>query len=132
MNMSNTEVGGALSTFDKPYGSDGDDLNISFSYNVAGLTIDDAIYKLRIPVPTHVKLDVDGIEHLILAGGVKAFGEVQTVLVEVSQSFGKQQKEIKDFLTNYGFHLKGYSKEEKGLFNISYDQTTINQIWRRK
>lgn len=54
-----------------------------FKQSVPALKGDDAVALLGIPAPTHIKLDVDGIEGLILAGMPKVLASVKTVLVEV-------------------------------------------------
>jgi hypothetical protein len=45
--------------------------------------MDDARGLLGLPLPDHVKLDVDGIEGRIWAGGPETLRTVKTVIVEV-------------------------------------------------
>lgn len=54
-----------------------------FKQSVPGMRGDDAVALLGIPTPTHIKLDVDGIEGPILAGMPKILRSVREVLVEV-------------------------------------------------
>lgn len=54
-----------------------------FKQSVPALRGDDAVKLLGIPAPTHIKLDVDGIEGLILAGMPEVLARVKTVMVEV-------------------------------------------------
>ncbi len=54
-----------------------------FKQSVPALRGDDAVKIFGIPAPTHIKLDVDGIEGLILAGMPELLKRVKTVLVEV-------------------------------------------------
>jgi len=131
LNMTSTEVGGALSTFDKSYGFDGNALKTIFSYTTFALTIDDAVHKFGIPEPEHIKLDVDGIEHLILFGSSNSLFKVKTILIEISQEFKEQKKILTNFLNNEGFHHKKFTNEELHKFNISEDMPTVNQIWVR-
>lgn len=53
-----------------------------FSQAVPALTVD-GLVALGAPPPTHIKLDVDGIEAAILRGAVGALAGVREVLVEV-------------------------------------------------
>jgi len=69
LNMSSTEWGGALSTFGHDFGHDGEKMNKVFEFSTIGLSMVDAVKLLNIPQPDYIKLDVDGIEHLILKGG---------------------------------------------------------------
>jgi FkbM family methyltransferase len=131
LNMTSTEIGGALSTFDKSYGFDGKELKTIFMYTTFALTIDDAVQKFGIPAPEHIKLDVDGIEHLILAGGTNSLSKVKTVLIEISQEFKEQKAIVTAFLENEGFRHKKFTSEEMQKFNISEDMPTVNQIWVR-
>jgi FkbM family methyltransferase len=54
-----------------------------FSQGVIAITMDDARRLFALPQPDHVKLDVDGIEGRILAGGPDTLRGVKSVIVEV-------------------------------------------------
>lgn len=54
-----------------------------FSQAVPAISIDRLIADFGAPAPSHIKLDVDGIEAAILRGGRGALAGVQEVLVEV-------------------------------------------------
>ena len=69
LNMTTTDWGGALSTFGESYGDDGKDLKNIFKFSTVGISMDQAVYDLDLPLPSYIKMDVDGIEHLILSGG---------------------------------------------------------------
>lgn len=104
--MSNTQWGGALSTFDKMYGQDGRTLNTQFKYQIYGMTIQDAITRLGLPLPHYIKIDVDGIEHLILAGGPAVLVQVDSVLVEINEEFPEQTENAAKLLSAAGLTLK--------------------------
>ena len=55
----------------------------AFSQAVVAYRMDDAIAMLGLPAPTHLKLDVDGVEGLILAGGPSALKGLKSAIVEV-------------------------------------------------
>ena len=59
-------MGGAKSTFGQNYGHDGQPLDKIFELHTIGLSMMDAVKLLKIPEPDYIKMDVDGIEHLIL------------------------------------------------------------------
>jgi FkbM family methyltransferase len=65
MKMSSTEWGGALSTFGEAYGWYGKEFQPVFEFKTIGLTMENTVTSLSIPQPDYIKLDVDGIEHLI-------------------------------------------------------------------
>jgi FkbM family methyltransferase len=54
-------------------------------YPVVAGSADRLIQLLNLPTPDHLKLDVDGIEPLILAGATEALTGVRSVLVEVEE-----------------------------------------------
>lgn len=60
---------GGLSTFGQNYGWDGMTLRQVFEFQAVGLSMEDAVQRLGLPQLDYIKMDVDGIEHLILQGG---------------------------------------------------------------
>ena len=81
------------------------------------MSMDDCIKLLNFEKPNYIKIDVDGIEHLILKGSTDTLKSVKSILVEVNKNFDKQAKDIEKYLTESGFKL-----EQKGY---------PNQIWKR-
>lgn len=127
LTMTSTSWGGAISSFGESYGPDGKQLRNIFEYLILGISMDDSDRYLNIPVPDYIKMDVDGIEHLILLGGSGILSKVKSILVEVDDSFKKQVNETNQLLLNAGLFLK-YKKR-----SILFDNTTVyNQIWIRK
>ncbi len=88
--MTSTEWGGALSTFQESYGQDGKGMLASFEYRICGVMMDEVVSSLGIPLPQYIKMDVDGIEHLILAGGVKVLAQIKGILIEINDAFSEQ------------------------------------------
>ncbi len=127
--MTSTELGGAMSTFNEKYGHDGNKLNSIFSYNTLGITINDCIDYFNLQLPDYVKIDVDGIEHLILEGGKETLINVKSILIEVNDEFKFQFNETKKILTNLGFKLIKKSHAEYFDFSKTSEKTTYNQIW---
>lgn len=126
LHMTTTDWGGALSTFGQTYGSDGQPLVQVFEYSTISISMDEAVERLRIPVPHYVKIDVDGIEHLILAGGNGVLKQVRGVLVEISKGFREQADLANKLLEQAGLVMDraagGASTEAQG---------TVNQVWVR-
>jgi FkbM family methyltransferase len=132
MKMTSTEWGGALSTFGKNIGEDGGAISEIFSYQMMGITIDDAISKLKIPKPDYIKMDVDGIEHFILKGGTNTLGEISGILIEINDDFKDQSKESKEILEDMGLVLVEKRHGVKFDDKNSRFHHTYNQIWTRK
>jgi len=103
--MSSTAWGGALSTFGQDFDQHGGKLNSIFEYQTMGMTMDEATQLLNIPPPRFIKIDVDGIEHLILRGGTETLKNVESVMVEIDDDFTDQAEETARHLRNAGLTL---------------------------
>ena len=64
----------------------------NFRYNTIGLPADRLREIFKIPFPNYLKLDVDGIEDLILAGATEVLKKAKGVLVEVQHSKSEEQR----------------------------------------
>jgi FkbM family methyltransferase len=122
--LSSTEWGGALSTFQESFGQDGRDLAASFEYRICGVTMDSAATVLGIPIPHYIKMDVDGIEHFILAGGANVLIQIKGILIEINDTFSEQSKCAVQLLESAGLSL--YKK-----CRVDGAEGQYNQWWVR-
>jgi FkbM family methyltransferase len=127
LNMSMTDWGGAMSTFGESYTHDGKLLNKVFEFSTIGISMDHAVSRLDITQPDYIKMDVDGIEHLILQGGISVLTKVRGVLIEINDEFDKQSTDTIQYLSAAGLEL--LEKRHSEMFE---DTFVFNQIWRRK
>ncbi|MFM9002127.1 MAG: FkbM family methyltransferase [Acidimicrobiaceae bacterium] len=65
--------------------------NKNFKYNTISLPADRLLEIFNIPFPNYLKLDVDGIEALILSGAKEVLSRTTSVLVEVQHSTLEKQ-----------------------------------------
>ena len=130
-NMSTIEAGGALSTFGETYTHDGTEIEKSFNYNVPGTTLDETISFFKLPQPKYLKIDVDGIEHLIIEGADQTLNSVQSILVEVNDKFKLQNDKINKKLTEKGFEMRE-KKQSELLSKTEQVKDVFNQIWYKK
>ena len=121
--MSNTDWGGALSTFGESFDQNGNVMNEVFEFQTIGVSMNDAVRLLEIPLPKFIKIDVDGIEHFILRGGTDVLNKVESVLVEINDDFAEQAEQTEQHLKNAGLSL--YRKYDLGEGN------QYNQLWIR-
>jgi FkbM family methyltransferase len=127
LNMTTISWGGAISSFGESYGPDGSHLKSIFEYSILGITMDYAHKSLKIPLPNYIKIDVDGIEHLILLGGEEILANVKSILIEVDDSFNKQVQHTNQLLSNAGLVLKHKKR------SIAFENTSVyNQVWIRE
>lgn len=131
LRMTSTEWGGALSTFGRDYGFDGKKMRPVFEYQTFGLTMDDAVSKLKLPPPEYIKVDVDGIEHLILRGGESVLRAVRGVLVEINDNFREQAEQASALLQAAGLRLAAKRQSDLIESSTTGHDKTFNQIWQR-
>lgn len=129
--LTSTDWGAAMSTFAQSYGHDGEPIRKVFEFSTIGLSMADAVDLLRIPCPEYIKMDVDGIEHLILKGGLQILRRTKSVLVEINDRFAFQADSASQYLREAGLSLK----EKKHADHFDCDpgaaRYTYNQIWGR-
>lgn len=129
----NTDEGGALSAFGVDYGHDGKPIDMDIKYSVVGFSLDDLLESGAIKeMPSIIKIDVDGIEHLILKGATKtlSISTLKSIFIEVNDDFEEQSAQVKTILESAGFKLK--EKRHSEIFEGSAQfGSTYNQIWIR-
>jgi FkbM family methyltransferase len=131
LQLTTSELGGALSTFDHNIGYDGKKIQKVFEFSVMGITIDYAKAKLDLPQPDYIKMDVDGIEHFILSGGIEVLTSVKGVIIEVNDDYKEQADNCYKLLSSAGLTLQ--NKKHSDLFEgeDSLFKNCFNQIWIR-
>ena len=91
----------------------GEDLDFNLCPKISGLIqgsvsykLDELIQKNMLPVPTHIKIDVDGLEHKIIDGAAKTIANenVKSVLVELNTNL-EVHRSIISRMENIGFFL---------------------------
>ena len=126
--MSSDEVGGALSTFGKEYGYDGKRLDFKFQFQGIGMRMDNAVDLWGLDQPDYVKVDVDGIEHLVLEGFGEKLKKVKSLLIEVNKDFKEQAAAIEHLMIKHDFNLL----TEHPLTSLNIAGQTFNQIWVKR
>jgi FkbM family methyltransferase len=130
LNMTTTQWGGALSSFGVEHGFDGRAMDKAFEFRTIGLSGDDCIANLAVPYPEYIKMDVDGIEHLILRGAAQVLKHVRSVQIEINDEFATQAEESRLLLEASG--LRFVSKAHSDIIEDSSTfGRTFNQYWAR-
>ncbi len=118
-----------MSTFGQDYGHDGQTLVKIFEFPTIGISMMDAAELLKIPKPDYIKMDVDGIEHLILRGGATVLRNTKGMLIEINEEFEKQSVNSARYLSEAGLVLK--EKRQADMFKNGPYKSSYNQIWCR-
>jgi FkbM family methyltransferase len=99
--MKETEFieGGALNCFGENFNFEGKKISSTMNYKILGNTINNLLKSKILRIPNYIKLDVDGIEHLILEGGDKYLKNknIKGLCIEINENFIENQALV-DFL----------------------------------
>ena len=120
--------GGALNTFGEKYDYEGKDFKPTMKYHLLGTTMNYFIENSILDIPDYVKIDVDGIEHLILEGGDKFLNnkKIKSLSIEINENFKEQHDKVLNLMNKYEFKLlhKKHNDDmfsEKSKFNNTYN-----------
>ena len=112
--------GGAHNSSGSNKSQDGTDMQKFKTSSQMALSLDDLVNIFNLPTPSHIKIDVDGLENRVLQGGLNTFGNTKSILIEIDAKNTDQNREIQGVLSNLGF-----------VKLISIDKISLeeNQIW---
>ena len=127
--MTTTDWGGALTTFGRNFGWDGKKIKTEFEFQTFGMSMDQALDLLQLPIPDYIKMDVDGLEHFILKGGSKILSQIRGILIEVNDNFKEQSETCEQLLSKAGLTL--IKKRHADMFEGTKFSAVYNQIWSR-
>ena len=127
-NISSHEWGGALNSFDNCLDCNGETYKPVHSQGVFGISLDRFLEQIDFQ-PSHIKIDVDGNELLILQGAHESLRSrsLKTVLVELDEA-RKDYDESIQLLKEAGFSLELKTHAEKfyeGQFATIYNHIFI-------
>ena len=95
-------------------------------------TLDFLINNLTIQPPGLIKIDVDGIEDLVLQGARSSLitsPNLTSILVEVNDDYTVLSRAVSTKLLNSGFILQ--EKRQSKMFVNSIYSNSYNQIWTK-
>jgi FkbM family methyltransferase len=80
---------------------------MAYRQGIATVALDEAIAKGWLPQPTRLKMDVDGIEHLIIQGGERMFRDarLRTAIIEINAKLAEHQV-IPAVMAGFGFRYE--------------------------
>lgn len=126
------EAGAALSAFGVDYNHKGQRHNFEYQYDLFGVSLDMILLHFNSTPPNHLKIDVDGIEHLILIGGKQLLTEknLRSILIETDSDHIEQKQSIHTLLTEAGFTLR--SEYFKSAIPENSKHVHMNEVWVRR
>ena len=99
--------GGALNSFGEKFDFEGKKFKPTMKYNLLGTTMNYFIESSILDIPDYIKIDVDGIEHLILEGGDKFLnnGKVKSLSIEINENFKEQYDVVLNLMDKFNFKI---------------------------
>lgn len=131
LHLSMFAVGGSCHTFDEKVNYHLQPFNPSFSQACFSTTLDSLIEQKVLPVPQHIKIDVDGIEHKVIEGCKATLQnkELKSVLVELNTHL-PQHNEIIAYMRGLGYGL-AQEQVQAAIRSSGAFQGIGNHIFRR-
>lgn len=126
LHLSSLIPGGSCHAYGESIDFHGSPHAFPYSQGSVSTTLDHFVAKYG--PATHIKIDVDGFEHLVIAGGDVTVQKARSILIEINTNY-PQHMELVDKMTNgYGFNydeaqaLESRRKEGpfKGVGNIIF------------
>ena len=101
-------------------------------YTTYGTSINSLIEQNILEIPNYVKIDVDGIEHLILQGASKILESKKLISlsIEINEDFLKQYENITKIMKNYNFRVL-HKRNNLQITKNSVFENTFNYIFER-
>lgn len=96
--LSQTQVAGSGHEFGAEVTPELKPTKALYAQGCMSVALDSLVADGTVPQPQHVKIDVDGFEHLVVAGALKTFAspELHSVLIEISPHLDQHAKLITD------------------------------------
>lgn len=134
MNENDFLEGGALNAFGVKFDHEGKRYDPKMKYSLLGTSLNNLIKNKALKIPDYVKIDVDGLEHLILEGGSNVFNKkkIKSISIEINENFNSQFYKVLKYMKKFGYEIlqKRQNKKHIGQ-NIKFTKT-FNYVFIRK
>lgn len=112
MRLSSNTIGSAHHSFGIDRDACHKEFSPVFKQGSFGMSLDDLVYRYNFECPTYLKIDVDGNEHLVIAGAKKLLDDqrLKSILIELNKSLKIDQELVKTIQGN-GFKLSEVGEE---------------------
>ena len=96
LHMADLRVGGSCHAVDEPLDAHLKPLKALFAQGCIAATLDELVAEGAVPVPNHIKIDVDGFEHKVIAGSRKTLADrmVRSLLIETNQNLEEHREMV--------------------------------------
>lgn len=106
LHMADLRVGGSCHALGEALDFKLEPLAARFAQGAAAMRLDDLVAAGSIPVPAHIKIDVDGFEHKVVAGACVTLADpgVKSLLIETNQNLDAHRRMV-GALADLGFRF---------------------------
>lgn len=106
--------GTGMHTWGENYNFEGKYFEPSNNYKIYGTTINYLLDNNILKLPDYIKIDVDGIEHLILEGALKYLKnpKIKSISLELNENFKTQYDAVFNIMKDSNFALKHKKRAE--------------------
>ncbi len=115
MRLSSGIIGSAHHTFGSNKNANHENFSPAFKQGSFATSLDELVYAQQFECPNYLKIDVDGNEHLVIAGAGKLLKDsrLSSILIELNKDLAVDQNIIETIKSN-GFELT--ETGEDGIF----------------
>lgn len=131
MNLASLDIGTSMSNFGEALDFRGQPFEPAFRQGMVGYDIDSFIADFGVEIPTHLKIDVDGIELPIVRGAraMLADERLQSVSIELIESDKAQVAAVTEILEQAGLHF--IHKKQNIAFATPQTTDVLNYLFHR-
>ena len=125
--------GWAINTFGAGIDFEGKPMQPKNRYKIFGTNINHLIENNILSIPNYIKIDVDGIEHLILEGASDHLdnSEIRSMSIELNENFKDQVNCVLKIMDKSNFRFK--HKKHTSMLDVSHKfAKTFNYIFEKK
>ena len=134
MRESSLEEGGALNVFGENFDYEGNKFTEKNSYKIYGTSINYLLDNKILETPDYIKIDVDGIEHLILRGFDKHLhnSKIKSLSIEINENFIEQHSKILNIMKINNFKILHKKHNDKLFDKNSKFSKIFNYVFIKK
>ena len=124
--------GWSMNTFGEGIDFEGKKIQPKNKYKIFGTNINYLIKNNILSVPNYIKIDVDGIEHLILEGGSDYLenNEIKSISIELNENFKDQFNGVLKIMDKSNFRIK-HKKQAAEFYESDEFSKTFNYIFEK-
>ena len=121
-----------MNVFGEKFNFEGKKLKSEMYYDLFGINIKFLLDNKLLDIPDYIKIDVDGIEHLILKGAMKFLSnrKIKSLSIEINENFKEQYDLTMRIMQDNGFRLL-HKKNSNQLLKAKKFEYTFNFIFVR-